>query len=146
MPSQCPRFPTCVQGDWADIVELWQSIDLHLQLLVVLDLGLILRQLGVLLVELHQVILSVLFPDWVIARESVQGSSHLLIKYQVKFLLLHISYHCLSILMGKKSEARSALSFLLKNLKNTPMTKLSKCVKRCILPSCHFRFLPFWWS
>lgn len=82
MPSQCPRFPTCVQGDWADIVELWQSIDLHLQLLVVLDLGLILRQLGVLLVELHQVILSVLFPDWVIARESVQGSSHLLIKYQ----------------------------------------------------------------
>lgn len=111
--SQCPWLPTCVQGDRADIVELGQSVDLHLQLLVVLDLGLVLWQLGVLLVELNKVILSVFFPDWVIARESVQGSSHLLIKYQVKFLLLNISYQWLSISMSKKSQASSVLPLLL---------------------------------
>lgn len=71
-------FPTCVQGNRADIVELWQPIDLYFQLLVVFDLGLVLGQFGVLLIELLQVLFPVLLPDWVIARESVQGSGHLL--------------------------------------------------------------------
>ena len=56
---------TCVQRDGSNVVELGQPHDLHFQVLVVLDLGLKLRQLGVLLHELFQIRLAILLPDGV---------------------------------------------------------------------------------
>ena len=75
---------TCVESDGSNIVELWQAQDFHFQVLVVFDLSLKLRQLGVLLHELLNIRLTVLLPDGVDALpggsggELLQCSCHLL--------------------------------------------------------------------
>ena len=79
---------TCINGDSSRVVVLRFAHDLHLQLLVGLDLGLELGQLRVLLHELLQVFLSGHIPDRLVVGEVVKGSRYFLYQRWVVLLLV----------------------------------------------------------
>jgi hypothetical protein len=72
-------YSTCIQGQSSHSDVLRLSVDLQLQVFVVEDLRLKLRQQRAALAELLDGVLSLLPPDVVVTTEAVQSIHHILV-------------------------------------------------------------------